>query len=244
MSYSSLVSKGFQPKFTPKLIHSSQYAQSSQGEPKVQKDYLAEYKKMKAKLELLEAYDDELSMGKNHACNGEWINITMKKSRDDILALKQAKLEAITFQIQNTELIKLNHAIQDQLKEERKVNEKWLNSSNKVSQCIGKQIPNQKKKILRGEQLTETSSLNEVKENPFIPASLDYDHKMVPKSKDWVERLNHDSKLLNFNTRRILVPEIQAVNECLQLTKASANLETLKESGSKPQTSLPLLKTP
>ncbi|GKD89988.1 hypothetical protein Tco_1365495, partial [Tanacetum coccineum] len=48
-------SKGFQPKFTPKLIQSSQHAQSSQNEPKIQKDYKAEYKKMKAKIALLEA---------------------------------------------------------------------------------------------------------------------------------------------------------------------------------------------
>ncbi|GJS95876.1 retrovirus-related pol polyprotein from transposon TNT 1-94 [Tanacetum coccineum] len=41
--------------FTPKLIQSSKHAQSCPGEPKVQKDYKAEYKKMKAKLALLEA---------------------------------------------------------------------------------------------------------------------------------------------------------------------------------------------
>ncbi|GKB41124.1 hypothetical protein Tco_0886066 [Tanacetum coccineum] len=75
--------------------------------------------------------DDELSVGKNHARNGEWIDITIKKCRDYLLALKQAKLEAVTFQIQNTELTKLNHALQEQLKEERKVDEKWLNSLNK-----------------------------------------------------------------------------------------------------------------
>ncbi|GJV53229.1 hypothetical protein Tco_1448970 [Tanacetum coccineum] len=121
---------------------------------------------------LMALADDELSIGKNHARN------------DDLLALKQAKLEVITFQIQNTKLTKLNHALQDQLKEERNVNEKWLNSSNKVSQCISEQIPNQKKKILGGEQLTESSSKNDGKENPFIPASLDYDHEMVLKSKD------------------------------------------------------------
>ncbi|GJR58811.1 hypothetical protein Tco_1500973 [Tanacetum coccineum] len=61
----------------------------SQGEPKVQKDCKAEYKKMKAKLALLEEVsdekeetkvkvvmalaDDELSVGKTHARNGEWI---------------------------------------------------------------------------------------------------------------------------------------------------------------------------
>ncbi|GJV52669.1 hypothetical protein Tco_1448410 [Tanacetum coccineum] len=47
-------SKGFQPKFTPKLIQSSQ-SLSSQANPKIQKDYKAEYKTMKAKLALLEA---------------------------------------------------------------------------------------------------------------------------------------------------------------------------------------------
>ncbi|GJX67202.1 hypothetical protein Tco_0302929 [Tanacetum coccineum] len=202
MSNSS-VSKGLQPKFVPKLIQSSQHTQSSQSEPKVQKDYKFEYKKMKAKLALLEATpstsqasktfqsknkgvqvlmalaDDGLFVGKNHVRNGEWININIKKinillsmdedsdwqnylkyinidlkyveeqrlnllskynkivfelnkCRDDLLALKQSKFDAVTFQIQNTKLTKLNHALQDQLKEEKKVNEKWLNSSKKT----------------------------------------------------------------------------------------------------------------
>ncbi|GKD99442.1 hypothetical protein Tco_1387426 [Tanacetum coccineum] len=116
---------------------------------------------------LMALADDELTMGNNHARNGEWIDITMRKvnillsmdedadwqnylkyinvdlkyveeqrlnllskynkivfelnkCRDDLLVLKQAKLEAITFQIQNTELTKLNHALQEQLKEERR----------------------------------------------------------------------------------------------------------------------------
>nr|GEU29550.1 retrovirus-related Pol polyprotein from transposon TNT 1-94 [Tanacetum cinerariifolium] len=125
---------------------------------------------------LMALADGELSVGKNHAQNGEWIDITMKKvnillfmngdsdwqtylkyinieleeqrlnllskynkiffelnkCRDDLLSLKQAKLEAVTFQIQNTELTKLNHALQEQLKEERKVHEEWLNISNRA----------------------------------------------------------------------------------------------------------------
>ncbi|GKD99042.1 hypothetical protein Tco_1382939 [Tanacetum coccineum] len=116
------------------------------------------------------------------------------------------------------------------------------NSSNKVSQCINEQIPNQKKKILGGEQLTESSSKNDAKDNPFVPASLDYDHEMVPKSKDWVDRLNPDSKLSNFNTERILVPESKAVTEFLQLTEVSSDHESSKESGSELQTPLPPLK--
>nr|GEX22720.1 retrovirus-related Pol polyprotein from transposon TNT 1-94 [Tanacetum cinerariifolium] len=42
---------------------------------------------------------------------------------------------------------------------------------------------------------------------------------MVPRSRDWVERLNPDSKLLNFNIGTILILESEAVNECLQLTE-------------------------
>ncbi|GJT21980.1 hypothetical protein Tco_0891917, partial [Tanacetum coccineum] len=191
MSNSYSVSKGFEPKFTPKFMHSSQPTQSSQPEPKIQKDYKTEYKKIKAKLVLLEANsstsqipktfqsknkglvaetfdwdgeevsddeemtevkelmalaDDELTVEKNHARNGEWIDITMRKvnillsmdedvdwqnylkyinidlkfveeqrlnllskynkvvfelnkCRDDLLVLKQAKLDADTFQI-------------------------------------------------------------------------------------------------------------------------------------------------
>nr|GEU33358.1 copia protein [Tanacetum cinerariifolium] len=201
------------------LVHNSEgpsdTKESIQGEPKVQKDYKSEYKKMKAKLALLEASpstsqsskpfqsknkglvaktfdwdekevsnddektqvrvlmalaDDELSVGKNHLRNGEWMYITMKKvniplsidedsdwqtylkyinidlkyveeqrlnllskynkivfelnkCRDDLLSLKQAKLEAVTFQIQNTELTKLNHALHAQPNEERK--DRW-----------------------------------------------------------------------------------------------------------------------
>ncbi|GJT09277.1 hypothetical protein Tco_0856319 [Tanacetum coccineum] len=50
----SSVSKGFQPKFTPKIIQSSSNS-NNQVDPKFQKDYKAEYKKIKAKLALLEA---------------------------------------------------------------------------------------------------------------------------------------------------------------------------------------------
>ncbi|GJW62646.1 hypothetical protein Tco_0111981 [Tanacetum coccineum] len=220
----SLVFKGFQPKFTPKLIQSSSNL-NSQADPKFQKYYKVEYKKMKAKLALLEASpssshnpktfqpknkglvaetfdwdeeevfddekvtqvkvpmalaDDELTVGKSHARNDEWVDITIRKvntllsmdedvdwqnylkyinidlkfveeqrlnllskynkmvfelnkCRDELLILKQAKLDAVTFQIQNTEVTKLNHAIQEQLKEEKKINENWRTSSNKVS---------------------------------------------------------------------------------------------------------------
>nr|GEU36768.1 copia protein [Tanacetum cinerariifolium] len=223
----SSVSKGFQPKFTPKLIQSSSNS-SSQTNPKFQKDYKAEYKKMKAKLALLEVSpsipqkpktlkpknkclvaeifdwdeeevsddeevtlvkvlmalaDDELTVGKSHARNGKWVDITIRKvntllsinedadwqnylkyinidikfveeqqlnlhskynkivfelnkCRDELLNLKEAKLDAVTFQIQNTKLTKLNHALQEQLKEEKKINNKWLTKENSEAEFL------------------------------------------------------------------------------------------------------------
>ncbi|GKB47265.1 retrovirus-related pol polyprotein from transposon TNT 1-94 [Tanacetum coccineum] len=121
-NYSS-VSKGFQPKFTPKLIQSSSNSNSPTN-PMFQKDYKAEYKKIKAKLALLESSplssqnsktfqqnnkvlvtetfdwdeeevsdeeevtqvkvlmalaDDELTVGKSHARNSKWVDITIRK---------------------------------------------------------------------------------------------------------------------------------------------------------------------
>ncbi|GJR31935.1 hypothetical protein Tco_1108167 [Tanacetum coccineum] len=243
-----------------------------------EKDYKAEYKKMKAKKALLEistsssqnpktfqpknkglvaetfywdeeevsddeeitqvkvlmALDDEdLTVGKRHACNGEWVDITIRKCRDELLSLKQAKLDAVTFQIQNTNFTKLNHALQEQLKKEKNINLKWLTSSKKVSQCISEQIPHQKKKVLGGKLFTESSLKNE-NENLFIPASMGYDQEMVPKAKDWVKRLNLDSKLPNFNTGRILVPKSQAVNESLESTETSNAPESSKNSKAEP----------
>ncbi|GJW68778.1 retrovirus-related pol polyprotein from transposon TNT 1-94 [Tanacetum coccineum] len=87
--------------FTPKLIQSSPNL-SSQADPKFQKDNKAEYKKMKASLDslsivprvlrnimtpsipknksvLMALADDELTVGKSHARNGEWVDITIRK---------------------------------------------------------------------------------------------------------------------------------------------------------------------
>ncbi|GJY39924.1 hypothetical protein Tco_0426288 [Tanacetum coccineum] len=79
-------------------------------------------------------------------------------------------------------------------------------------------------------------------ENLFVPASMGYDQEMVPKTKDWVERLNPDSKLPNFNTGRILVPESQAVNESLESTKTLNTPESSKDSEAESLTPLPPLK--
>nr|GEU30721.1 retrovirus-related Pol polyprotein from transposon TNT 1-94 [Tanacetum cinerariifolium] len=62
---------------------------------------------------------------------------------------------------------------------------------------------------------------------------------MVPKTKDWIKRLNPDSKLLNFNTGRILVFESQALNKSLETLNTP---ESSKDSEAEFLTLLPLLK--
>nr|GEU87752.1 hypothetical protein [Tanacetum cinerariifolium] len=57
-----------------------------------------------------------------------------------------------------------------------------------------------------------------------------------------VERLNPYNKLQNFNTKGILVPEIQAVNEYLKPTKTSTNPESSKDSEAESLNPLPPLK--
>ncbi|GJW75090.1 hypothetical protein Tco_0134460 [Tanacetum coccineum] len=71
---------------------------------------------------------------------------------------------------------------------------------------------------------------------------MGYDQEMVPKTKDWVERLNPDSKHPNFNTGRILVPESQAVNESLESTETLNTPESSKDSEAESLTPLPPLK--
>ncbi|GKF58654.1 hypothetical protein Tco_0172191, partial [Tanacetum coccineum] len=124
-------------------------------------------------------------------------------------------------------------------KEEKKINEKWLTSSKK---CINDQIPYQKKKVLGGELFTESSSKMNENEIFFVPASMGYDQEMVPKTKDWVERLNPNSKVPNFNTGRIIVSKSQAINESLESTKILNTPESSKDSEAESLTLLPPLK--
>ncbi|GJW15297.1 retrovirus-related pol polyprotein from transposon TNT 1-94 [Tanacetum coccineum] len=209
-NYSS-VSKGFQPRFTLKLIQSSSNS-NNQADSKFQKDYKAEYKNMKAKLALLKENPSKVSVEEEVT----QVKVLMALA-DDELTVEESCSQM------------LNHALQEQLKEEKRINEKWLTSSKKVIQCISEQIPHQKKKVLGRELFIESSSkMNEI-ENLFVPASIGYDQEMVLKTKDWVERLNPDSKLPNFN-------------ESLEPTETLNTPESSKDSEAESLTPLPPLK--
>ncbi|GKC83919.1 hypothetical protein Tco_1139636, partial [Tanacetum coccineum] len=166
--------------------------------------------------------DEELTVRKSHARNGEWVDITIRKCRDELLILKQAKLDAVTFQIQNTELTKLNHALQEQLKEEKKINEKWLTSSKKVSQCISEQIPPQKKKVLGGELLTESSSKMNENENLFVLDSMGILYCMICKREDH-RTSYHDMYIASLKrTENYKAQPYQYASSSKQILKAKA----------------------
>jgi hypothetical protein len=66
--------------------------------------------------------------------------------------------------------------------------------------------------------------------------------ELAPKHSDWIERVNPDSKMTNFNTGGILEPESQAIKEMLGVTDESSHTESITESKSDSQAPLPPLK--
>nr|GEU55974.1 hypothetical protein [Tanacetum cinerariifolium] len=92
---------------------------------------------------------------------------------EQLLVLKQAKLDLLTMQHVNTEILKENQNLRLELKELTSITETWLNSSNKVNQCINEQIPTQKKKILGIDQLTEDTSRFGSKGPVFVKSLAD-----------------------------------------------------------------------
>ncbi|GKC34706.1 hypothetical protein Tco_1047090, partial [Tanacetum coccineum] len=192
--WSKTLVPSYQSPFQPKLLHSSEH----KPEPRRTKYFEAKYNKVKAKLAFLsssasapssssgknkgliaETYDwdeedvssddnevtevkalmaltdeERIFVGKESANNGEWVKISIQKHV-------------------NTEILKENQNLRNKLKELTSITEAWLNSSNKVNQCISEQIPTQKKKILGIDQLTEDTSSSGLKDQVFIKSSSD-----------------------------------------------------------------------
>ncbi|GJZ85615.1 retrovirus-related pol polyprotein from transposon TNT 1-94 [Tanacetum coccineum] len=100
--------------------------------------------------------------------------------KEQLLVLKQAKLDFFTMQHLNTKIFKENKNLRTELKELKAITETWLNSSNKVNQCISEQIPSQKKRILGVDQLTEDSSSSGLKDLVFVKSSADDTKVTIP----------------------------------------------------------------
>nr|GEY03097.1 retrovirus-related Pol polyprotein from transposon TNT 1-94 [Tanacetum cinerariifolium] len=131
-------------------------------------------RRMKAKLALLEAsflspQNPKTFQPKNKYLVSEIFDWDEKEVSEDEEVTQVKVLMALA----DDELsVGKSHVRNEQIKEEKRINEKWLTSSKKVSQCISEQIPHQKKKVLGGELLTESLSKININENAFIPASM------------------------------------------------------------------------
>nr|GEV28681.1 reverse transcriptase domain-containing protein [Tanacetum cinerariifolium] len=101
----------------------------------------------------------------NHLSKHRNLVHELNACKQQLLVLKQAKIDFLTMQHVNTKIFKENKSIRTKLKELKAITKTWLNSSNKVNQCISEQIPSQKKLILRVDQLTKDPSSSWLKDS-------------------------------------------------------------------------------
>ncbi|GJS24704.1 hypothetical protein Tco_0453336 [Tanacetum coccineum] len=127
----------------------------------------------------------------------------LNTSKEQLLVLKQAKLDLLTMQHVNTKILKENQNLRNELKELTSIIETWLNSSNKGNQCISKQIPTQKKKILGIDQLTEDTSNSGPKDLVFVKSSADNSNVSITSSNKPRLSKAEDSTLPNHDTGKV-----------------------------------------
>ncbi|GJX10789.1 retrovirus-related pol polyprotein from transposon TNT 1-94 [Tanacetum coccineum] len=163
--------------------------------------------------------EERISVGKESAKNGEWTKITINKKqlsskhrnlvqelnacKEQLLLLKQEKLDLLTMQHVNTEILKENQNLRLELKELTSITEPWLNSSNKVNQCINVKIPTQKKKILGIGQITKDTSNCGSKYVVFIKSLADNSDMSITSSNLHKLSEAEDSTLPNHDTDEV-----------------------------------------
>ncbi|GKC27688.1 retrovirus-related pol polyprotein from transposon TNT 1-94, partial [Tanacetum coccineum] len=121
--------------------------------------------------------------------------------------------------------LKENRNLRKELKELTTIIETWLNSSNKVNQCISEQIPTQKKRFLGVDKLTEDPTSSRKKDLVFVKSSADDTKVSIPGvERPWSSKFegfifpNHD-------TGRILPTKSQrnTTNPLVVVTDSSAS---------------------
>ncbi|GJS57923.1 hypothetical protein Tco_0652707 [Tanacetum coccineum] len=164
--------------------------------------------------------------------------------KEQLLVLKQAKLDFLTMQHVNTEILKENQNLKKELKELTKIMKTWLNSSNKVNQCISEQIPDQKKIILGVDQLYEDPSNSGQKDLVFVKSLTNDTNVSIPSvERPWLSEAEGFS-LPNHDTGRILPTksQVKVIDSLVNVTESSITYyDSVKESSSVSSTHLPLL---
>nr|GEY17493.1 hypothetical protein [Tanacetum cinerariifolium] len=130
--------------------------------------------------------------------------------KDQLLVLNQAKLALCTMQHVNTEILKENQNLRNELKDLTFITEAWLNSSNNVNQCISKQIPTQKKKIFGFDQLTEDTSSSGPKDPVFVKSLADNSEVSITGSSNKPKLSEaEDSTLSDHDTFKHPLPPLE-----------------------------------
>ncbi|GJU51230.1 hypothetical protein Tco_1220785 [Tanacetum coccineum] len=199
------------------------------------------------------------AISKVGARNGEWVKISMRtvhtlfeinlvhelnSCKEQLLVLKQAKLDFLTMQHVNTKILKENKNLRTELKELTTITETWINSSNKVNQRISEQIPSQKKRILGVDQLTEDPSSFGKKDLVFVKSSADDINVSIPGvERPWLSEAE-GFILPNHVTGRKLPAESQrnTTDPSVAVTDSSATNYDSTDESSVCNTLLPLLK--
>ncbi|GJS96158.1 retrovirus-related pol polyprotein from transposon TNT 1-94 [Tanacetum coccineum] len=164
--------------------------------------------------------------------------------KEQLLVIKQAKLDFLTMQQVNTEILKENKNLRTELKELKPIIETWLNSYNKVNQCISEQISSQKKRILGVDQLTEDSSSSGLKDLVFVKSSADDTKVTIPGvERPWLFEAE-GFILANHVTGWILTSESQrnTTDPLVVVTDSSATDYDSADESSVCSTPLPPLK--
>ncbi|GJZ35712.1 retrovirus-related pol polyprotein from transposon TNT 1-94 [Tanacetum coccineum] len=191
----------------------------------------------------LDKENDVISKEVPKMVNGDLVH-ELNACKEQLLVLKQAKLDFLTMQHVNTEILKENKNLRIELKELTTITETWLNSSNKVNQCISEQIPSQKKRILGVDQLTEDPSSSGQKDLVFVKSSADDTKVSIPGvERPWLSEAE-GFILPNHDTGRILPAESQrnTTDPSVAVTDSSATDYDSADESSVCSTLLPPLK--
>ncbi|GJR09153.1 hypothetical protein Tco_0791805 [Tanacetum coccineum] len=136
------------------------------------------------------ANEERVYVRKESASNGEWVKIPIQKHV-------------------NTEILKENQNLRNELKELTSIIVTWLNNSNKVNQCISEQITIQKKKILGIDQLTENTSSSRPKDPVLVKSSADNSKVSITGSNKPKLFKAEDSTLSSHDTGKVPSNESQ-----------------------------------
>ncbi|GJY12674.1 retrovirus-related pol polyprotein from transposon TNT 1-94 [Tanacetum coccineum] len=174
---------------------------------------------------LMALAEDNDAISKEGARISKWVKISMRKHV-------------------NTEILKENKNLRTKLKELTSITKTWLNSSDKVNQCISEQIPSQKKRVLGVDQLTEDPSSSGQKDLVFVKSSADDTKVSIPGvERPWLSEAE-GFILPNHDTGRILPAESQrnTTDPSVAVTDSSSTDYDSVDESSVCSTPLPPLK--